>query len=302
MKTPEDALALSQRSRDNFYVTAYRIECWLGNLVCNAVADYAEKKSAGDRRLQIGEARRIFGEVFGHATNSEFPALFRNLTRFAQVQGPYGWAVGQAYGAMSKEADFPPLRRLLSRDGSRADIQFQRRFVNRLCDWLDAITHWRAHKRYHLSPASFDRDADKRELAAIGWQQRHFSKLDRDSKTSWEWHHSLAAQRFENSEKWPMIGIAMSSQTTRYHAYPVLDELVIYFWPLVKKHNWTYRDLLNVIWAITAQPKRYACRHEQELAAYCNNVLGLRKEGTGRTSRDGKPSGWQVAMRLCRRH
>jgi hypothetical protein len=90
----------------------------------------------------------------------------------------------------------------------------------------------------------------------------------------------------------------MSSKETRRHAYPLLDEFVIHFWPLVKKHNWTYRDLLNVIWMIPSQGKRYPCRSEQELAAHCNNVLGLRKQSTGKTSPDGKPEGWQVAMRI----
>jgi len=270
-------------------------------LACKTPAEYAGKRPATKRRLQTGEARRIFAEVFKQPADGEFATLFRHLRRFAEDDGPYGRVVRQGYSAISKEDCFPPLTRLMRHEDIRPNIRLQRRFVNRLCDWLDAITHWRIHERYYLSPVSFYTDPDKRELAVIGWQQRHFSKLDSVTKAYWEWHHSEAAQRFATSDKWAMVGEAMSSRATRYHTYLSLDELVIFFWPLVKRYKWTYRDLLNVILMITAPNKCYPCRDEPELATYCNNVLGLRKDATGKTSRDGKPDGWQVAMRLCRR-
>jgi hypothetical protein len=58
IKTPKDALALCRRTKDNFYLNAFMIECWLGKLACETVAEYAEKNSASDRKLQTGEARR----------------------------------------------------------------------------------------------------------------------------------------------------------------------------------------------------------------------------------------------------
>src|SRR5437016_5293136 len=59
----------------------------------------------------------------------------------------------------------------------------------------------------------------------------------------WEFHHNGAAKQFKNSKKWAMVGKAMSSERIRHHAYPKLDQLVIWLWPLAKKHEWTYRDL-----------------------------------------------------------
>lgn len=51
---------------------------------------------------------------------------------------------------------------------------------------------------------------------------------------------------------------------------------------------------------IFAGPHRYPLAGERELAAYCPNVLGLRKSGPkGRSSPDGKPQGWEVALQLC---
>jgi hypothetical protein len=301
MQSLDDAVAISERTNDRFYVSAFKIECWLGKLASTTSAQYAEEKSASGRRLQAGDARQIFEKLFGDVTAREFPSLFIHLARFAEDNGPYGRAVREACWAVSQEAEFGPLHGLLRSNGNRGRIQLQRRFVDRLCAWLDAIAHWRIHERYYLSPISFDIDPDKRELAVVGWQQRHFSKLDSISKAYWEFHHDQAAQRFKNSDKWATVGKVMSSDATRYHMYLPLDHLVIWLWPLVKKHGWTYRDLLNVIRAITKHDRRYPCRREQELATYCNNVLGLRKGGTGKTSRDGKPEGWKVAIRLCAR-
>jgi hypothetical protein len=293
----EDALALPKRTRDNFYISAFKTECWLGKLADATAAEYAENKSAADRNLQTGEARRFFGHVFNETPDHDFLTLFKHLIRFAGDEEPYGQVLGQGCCALYREAQFPPgANQLSSRGAIRVDAQSARRLVDRLCDWLDAIAHWRIHERYYLSPVSFQADPDKRELAGIGWQQRYFSKLSPVSKAYWEWHHSVAAERFANSDKWAMVGQAMSAQDTRYHPYLPLDQLVILFWPLVKRYSWTYRDLLNVIRAIPKQGTRYPCRKEQELAAYCNNVLGLRKQTAGRSSRNGKPEGWQVAM------
>jgi hypothetical protein len=298
MESWDDACALCKNTKDKFYLSAFSIECWLGKLANSTVAQYAEERSANRRKLQVGESRRIFAEVFKHTNDRDFSSLFVYLARFANADGPYSYALRQGYWAISEEGEFPPLRQLVRGYTVRTHPELQRRFVHRLCDWLDAITHWRIHERYYLSPVSFDADPDKRELAVIGWQQRHFSKLDNVSKAYWQLHHGQTAQRFRNSSKWATVGKVMSSEATRYHGYLALDQLVIWLWPVVKKHTWTYRDLLNVIWMIPSQRKSYPCRREEELATYCNNVLGLRKESTGKTARNGRPEGSHVAMSL----
>jgi hypothetical protein len=78
--------------------------------------------------------------------------------------------------------------------------------------------------------------------------------------------------------------------------------VIISIWPLVKLNNWTYRDLLAVTRIILAAPHGYPLEREQELATYCQNVLGLRKSGLkGRSNPEGKPRGWEVALKLCPR-
>jgi len=93
----------------------------------------------------------------------------------------------------------------------------------------------------------------------------------------------------------------MASDAQRRHEYPQLDQLLILLWPLLKKHNWTYRDLLNVTQMIVPRPFKYPHEREQDLAAYCPNVLGLRKDGKGKSAKNGRPAGYEIALRLCSR-
>ena len=46
-------------------------------------------------------------------------------------------------------------------------------------------------------------------------------------------------------------------------------------------------------------PARYPCGREQDLAAYCVNVLGLRKPGKGASAKNGHPEGYDIAIRFC---
>jgi hypothetical protein len=120
------------------------------------------------------------------------------------------------------------------------------------------------------------------------------------SVTWWEWHHREAAERFKDSPKWETIG-KLAVAPLRSPPADV-DEVLIILWPLVKRHNWTYLDLMAVGRQVLPQPHHYPLEREQDLAAYCSNVLGLRKHGAraGKSSPGGKPKGYEVALRICR--
>lgn len=302
MKSLNDAMAICERERDNFYVTAFMIEAWLGELRVRTVAEYAEKKTAAERRLQTSEAGRLFQQGFGHTTDCDFPHLYDALLRFMEYDDPQSRTLFDAFTAMGLEYPmdtFPALKLPLSREKRAEGIRFMRQQASRLCDWLDAVDHWQTHAHYHLSPVSFDPDPEKRELASLGVNQRFFGHLSDFSKQWWQWHHGEAAQRFKDSPKWPTVGKAMADSQTKVWNHPALDQAVIMFWPLLKRHNWSYLDLLNVLRMVAPKPQGYPCNDEKEFSTYCVNVLGLRKQGHGKTARNGRPTGYEVALRLC---
>ena len=86
MKSIEDAVALCEKERDNFYLTAFVIQGWLGQLIVQAAAEYAEKKDAKDRVMQSGQAWRVFLDLFGNVTDKEFPHVYSSLLRFASYE------------------------------------------------------------------------------------------------------------------------------------------------------------------------------------------------------------------------
>jgi len=304
MKSIEDAAALCEKEQDNFYVTAFMIEAWLGHAALTAAAEYAEKKNAKDRAMQTGQAWRGFLELFGRAKDAEFHHVLQSLYRFTEYEDPLADMLRRSIVPLSFEhqgfSDYiGPKTRDIARSPAEV-VKLMRRTVERWCEWIDALNHFETHAGWHLQPVGFDSDPDKRELAALGINQRNFAGLDNASKTWWQWHHGEAAERFKESPKWSTVGKAMASDQERIWNYRELDIVIITLWPLLKLHNWTYRDLMAVLRMILPAPHRYPLESEQELAAYCPNLLGLRKSGSkGRSSPDGKPRGWEVALKLC---
>jgi uncharacterized protein YhaN len=196
MKTVDDALAFCARENDPFYVSAFMIEAWLSDVTLKTVDQYADRKSAKNRRLQQGLA-------------------------------------AESYAAI------------------------------------------------------------------IGIQQRHFRDMSDFQKSWWEWHHGEAADRLSDPSKWTMIGKAMADVSSTHQNYPALDECIIMLWPLVRRHHWTYRDLMHVIRSVAPVPLRYPCEREQDLASYCINVLGLRKNSKkGKSDPNGTPPGMEIARAM----
>lgn len=305
MKSIADAQALCEKEQDPFYLDAFMIEAWLGSHVLEIAAEYAEKKKAQDRRLQTGQAWRLFLEVFGHVEDADFHHVLSHLYRFAEYDDVQAHTLCRAIIPVSFEhecfSDYIGPKTMAVVKQPVEAIKLARRSVERWCDWVDALVHYETHAGFHLQPDKFDPDPQKRELAVLGINQRNYASMSDFSKTWWQWHHGEAAERFKDSSKWATVGQAMSSENERNWSCPELDLAIITCWPLLKKANWTYRDLLEVVKRILPAHRRYPLENEPELATYCQNVLGLRKAGSkGHTAPDGKPPGWQVALKLCR--
>jgi hypothetical protein len=305
MKTMEDAIAVCARENDNFYLTAFMLEAWLGDVTCRTVEQYAERKSAKNRRLQQGLAAEFLATAFGHVSDTEFHHLFSSLLRFAEYDDAQSRTLLDAYWPISLEHPhdtWPKPTPKMSADQIAAVISFERGMVHRLCEWVEAITHAQTHFFSHHAPLAFDSDPENRELAILGIGQRRFHGMSDFQKVWWEWHHGEAAARLSDPSKWTMVGKAMTDDSMTHQSYPALDDCIIRLWPLVRRHGWTYRDLMNVLQSVAPVPLRYPCEREQDLASHCNNVLGLRKSGgKGKSHPHCTPPGYEVARAMCDR-
>jgi hypothetical protein len=176
--------------------------------------------------------------------------------------------------------------------------QLLRRSVERLCDWIDAEIHLGTHRYWHNAPACFDPDPDKRELAVLGDTQRQFISQTASTQALWHHVHNELAHYLGASPKWPAVGRAMASAQPRPWPYREVDTTAISLWPLLKRHNWTYRDLMNVVRSVVSRSNAYPCQREQDFTVHCRTVLGLRKTTRGKSTKTGRPLGYDIALRL----
>jgi hypothetical protein len=300
---------------------------WLAHLLLDSLAQYTDHKSARDRSPQTGQAWRGLLQTFDPKRPGEFAALLLDLVRLVENRTPPFNLLSSAYACLAIEHEvtnelFGVSTPDLSDQPVEAALLVQRT-LQRWCDWLDVEIHLSTHRFWHQAPACFDPDPEKRDLAILGTTQRHFAHQTDYTKNLWSKLHALLAQHFAVSPKWKTLGEAMASQAERSWPYPELDTAIISLWPLLKKHNWTYRDLMHVVSSLrslsqpstnntssrrsqtkadqpsTNNPQQsYPCDSEQSFATYCVNVLGLRKTTKGVTARTGHPPGYEIAKRL----
>lgn len=231
-------------------------------------------------------------------------SLFGSLARFGEFDDVQSRTLGRAYWLVALEcpvATWPVPTLPFDSLHMSAMVAFMHGMVRRLGGWVEAITHSQIHFLSHLSPVAFDPDPEKRELAILGVRQRSYPRMSDFQKAWWEWHHGEAAERLTDASKWTTLGKAMADDSTTHQSNPALDDCIIMLWPLVRKHHWTCRDLMNVLSAVAPVPLRYPCKREQDLASYCNNVLGLRKQSEGKTDPNGTPPGMEIARAICSR-
>src|SRR5258706_10747570 len=87
-KSMAEAVALSKKEQDTFYIDILYIQRWLARANKEAVAEYAEKKDARDRSLQTGSAWRLFRQSFGDLSDPQFVSLFKSMARLTSYDDP----------------------------------------------------------------------------------------------------------------------------------------------------------------------------------------------------------------------
>ena len=305
MKTIQDAEEWVRKTGDPFYLHAFAIEAWLGDVVLAAGEEYAGKKSGSERAMQTGQAWTGFQRCFDTGDDSLVVKLAGSLVHFSGYDDAQATLLRQAIVGLWLEGE--TFGAWLGSRGAGASANLQefaaaaRRSLQRWCEWIDAVVHDCTHSAHRLLPAGLDPDPEKRELATLGLLQRAFPDLSPFDREWWEWHHREAAERFRASPKWAVVG-QMAAAPLRDPPNPV-DDVIIALWPLAQRHRWTYRDLMRVAQAAFPSGPRYPLVREQDPASYVANVLGLKKRGkpAGRSSPHGRPPGYAVAMRLLGR-
>jgi len=238
-KSMAEAVALSKKEQDTFYIDTLFIQRWLARANKEALAEYADKKDPRDRSLQTGSAWRLFRESFGDLTDPEFALLFKSMARLTTYDDPISRCLAQARFPLQIEHDLtgdyfgpktpslvaPASSSLSSSNEERAGVrsrlpqssishlpsaaQLLRLTVERWCDWLDAANHLHMHQLWHHVPIYFDPDVEKRDLASLGLVQRNYSELNDWMRGVWQ------SQAYEEHMGTMHARIAKLTGTTR---------------------------------------------------------------------------------------
>jgi len=119
------------------------------------------------------------------------------------------------------------------------------------------------------APLSFEHDESGEFIGPGVWTPNSGSRtaavrVRRTLKRWCEWLEALAHFRIHESH--------CSASNGRQ-----LDKAIIFLWPMLKRHDWNYDELLNLLRILLGCGNAYPCGSEAQLNSYCRSILGLRK-------------------------
>ncbi len=305
----EECLAYSKAKQDAFFIIAFQIEAWMGDVSCYTLKHYSEHKS-GKRQLQTGVAWESWLRMFGWAKPDEWPFILTSLTRFSKCDAPESEHIAHMLALVALEdvhGEPVSLTAQMTSEPAIARtpevlIRKMRYLFQRMSEWMEAILHWQTHLSVALAPELLQPSHEQRELYQLGLIQRNFGNLDRNGKAWWQFRHGEMASKFSARPELRLIGQAQANEKWGALERPQIDELTIHWWPLLKRHSWTDRDMRLLIQRVVDHPKNYPLNEDKAFADY-RKVLGLKKNKAKRdkSSLDGKPTGWKVALAMVNR-
>jgi hypothetical protein len=306
-KTADECIAYCGEKQDNFYLTAFMLEAWIGMTICKTVEQYAEHKS-GDRRLQTGEGWQAWQFVFGEARPAEWSHVFDAIGRYISCDTNEAEIVSRVINHIHLEDKYgePVLLQTHVAEWKKkrppvAECIAKSRYVfQRMSEWLEAILHWRAHWMSQRAPITNQPTEELRELAHVGITQAGYAKLSDHSKQWWHFRHEELAKKFHGKPDWRLVGKAQSFDKWGELRRPAVDELTIHWWPLLARYHWTDRDMRGLLRRVVPHPDSYPLREDKEFADYRAKALGLikGKEDRDKSAPDGKPIGWRAALAM----
>lgn len=306
----EECQAYSKAKDDPFYLIAFMIEAWVGDVTQSTIKHYAENKS-GKRHLQTGIAWESWRRVFGTVKPEEWPGVLTALLRFSNCDAPESDYIKHIMNVVALEDHYgePVSISAYIATGTVQALTLDELFrkmrylFQRMAEWLEAVIHWNTHLTAAIAPKVLQSSQEKRELYQLGLLQRNHANLGVNGKAWWQFRHGDMANRFSGKPELGLIGQAQANEKWGSLKRPQVDQLTIHWWPLLKRYHWTDRDMRLLIRQVVDRPDEYPLNEDKEFADYRQKALGLKKAKSNqdKSSPDGHPRGWKVAMAMVGR-
>ena len=287
---------------DSFSFDALMIHAWLSQLLDEAIEVYASRRNSKFFGMQTGQAQRGFLRVFGHPTDGDFERLAQSMYRFTSCDDPLAVILFRALDAVTVEhefqGDYVTMRATSGAERPREALRWMRESMDRWFEWVDAYVHVQTHAQWHLAPECFDPEPEKREKAIQALKQRRLERFFSSRQSNWQYRSVETTKFYRELPLWQLLPQTQISEPQRPWPHPELDEAIIALWPLVRRHHWSFGDLLTVLKDLVHEPDAYPSKGERNLAMYCLHTLRLRKTVLGKTAKRDRPSGYVVALKL----
>lgn len=309
-KSWEDCLAFGHEKGDSFYIDAFMLEAWIGQIVSSTVEQYAKNKS-GKRHLQTGVGWEAWQLVFGHAKPGQWGHILQSLARFGNCDTPEAEIAAEMFKRITMEDSYAEPVSIsslsaLAPGGKMASADMIKQtsaMFRRMAEWLEALVHWEIHWAAAAAPIAFGATEEERELANIGLMQAGYAGLCEQGKEWWRFRHEELAKQYHGKPDWRLVGRAQSFEKWGELRQPAVDELTIHWWPLLTRYRWTDRDMRGLLRRVVPHPDSYPLREDKEFADYRVKALGLikGKDSRDKSAPDGEPVGWRVALAMTGR-
>ena len=237
-------------------------------------------KRAGDalRSCPTGEDRFQLNSLVGQIWLVQLREY--TLAQYAQPTGAKGGTLQTGFAWRSFSNLFEPL----------SPIELVRLFENLL-----RFANYEAYppaRAFFLAyaPLSFEHDLSGEYIGPGVWTPQSGSRnaARRVRRTLKRWCQWMEA----------LVHFQVHEQRHAASPHRQFDKLMILLWPLVMRHNWSYRDLLNLLPSLGKCGKSFPRPSEPQLTRYCQTALRLQLPDRRTSAKKIAAAGQIVAVRL----
>jgi len=289
MKTYEQALAVSEKAGDHFFVCAFMLQGWICNLMSGTILTYDTPDHRPCAFLQDGEAWSGFRELFPEPES--FHHALGALFRFTQYDNRFAAALLRAQVPLAIEQQLTgrPLAPLPDQS-----LRLLSRTAEFWCDWLEATIHLEIHRAIqlvkHRCPSTGQDD-----LVTFGFP---LCRLPSAQKTPPPGSTACHPPKHIPPQSKPSAG-GLASLAHPASAGEEIDTLLIALQPLAKHYHWTSADFFAVLVQLVRHPKPDFCWALSDLETYRQDELGLPPLEPISAQLPGPPAGLALAAKVC---
>jgi len=282
MRSYDEALAVSEKTGDPFFVWAFALQGWIRDLMAETLLTYSTDDHRPCDVLQDGLAWAWLCELFGTLNDQDLLFSLQTLFRFTHYDNRFSATLARALVPLTLEQQLTGRPCVPQPSHS---TRLLRRTAMFWCDWLEATIHLEVHRGVLLYRCGAHAGAGD-DLAGFGHPVCRLPALRQ------------AMPRLPRPARAPATTLA---DLLEHPSYPgeEIETILIGLQPLAKRYHWTAIDLFDVIIHLVRHAEPDFCWATLDLHNYRRDELGLSPLQDDDKQLPGPPAGLALAALIC---